>query len=186
MHYRSAIRNLPSHLQAVQNLTRDNPLQQARFLNLDSTVQNRLAFIATIVQAQRQHQGALAQALIKTGEGKRLHDLARSQVTAMLATEADLLVQRRNAARQNINIYLCLFSVDMVISLLLIFFVIYRLWHELRLRLSTESALRLSNADLVAANASHNAILDSAPYSVIAMDMEGVIHTFNKAAVRML
>lgn len=184
--YKSAIRNLPSHLRAVQTLTRDNPVQHARFLKLDSTVQHRLAFIATIVQAQRQHQGALAQALIKTGEGQRLHDLARSQVSAMLATEADLLLQRREAARRNINMYLSLVSVDMAISLLLIFFVLYRLWHELRLRRSTESALRLSNADLVASNALRSAILDSAPYSVIAMDTEGVIHTFNKAAERML
>lgn len=139
--YQAALHSLPEHLRAMNALTRDNPLQQARLRQFDNTVQQRMAIIETIVQAQSQHHSDMVQAMLQQGDGKQVHDLSRRQVATMLATEHELLTQRQDTAQRNAQRYKVLIGASMAVSLLLIVFALWRLWHELRTLRSTEERL---------------------------------------------
>lgn len=96
--YQEATRQIDARLRSLEDLTKDNPRQQARLHGLEPVIRRKLDELAQTV-ALRSTTGfqAAAQA-VATGQGAQLMNALRRDVAAARADEAQLL-QGRSAER---------------------------------------------------------------------------------------
>jgi signal transduction histidine kinase/ActR/RegA family two-component response regulator len=102
--YNLARRQFDTELSKVRKLTADNPQQQSRLDAFDFLLTKRLGILQEHVEARRQKGFAIAQKMVATGEGKRLHDQLRQSIAEMEAAELALLSERRPQAQRSVDL----------------------------------------------------------------------------------
>lgn len=91
-------RALLDSLTELDEITRDNPSQQFRFMELKKLIASRIALIDRGVGFVRDGNTALATEQSEAGEGEKLSEQIRDLVTALLVEERRLLEDRQEAA----------------------------------------------------------------------------------------
>ena len=94
--YEDAVRLVPAHLITLHLLTSDIADQQKRAHALDPLIDQRLAHLSGVVNAQRQQGHEAAQKLVMTGRGIGLMNDIRNLVTEMRLSEERLFKLRES------------------------------------------------------------------------------------------
>jgi PAS domain S-box-containing protein len=175
-----ALRLLQMSVQQLLALTDDNSLQQQRILKLQTAVNERIR-VLDANQAAFEHQGnKVVRALISEG------DDASSEVRSV--TEAAFQEEQTLLATRKANETLLLRIIIASVLVLLVFLVplTVRIRRVVRSRLADDLALEVVREALIKSGALQDAIFNSANFSSIATDAQGVIQIFNVGAERML
>jgi signal transduction histidine kinase len=101
--YLNARQHLDGELAQLQQLTADNPAQQARLAALQPLVANRLLLLDQTIQLQQDGQSQLALQYVSSGQGMRDMDTIRRLVEQMDAGEVALLAQRNADAQASLT-----------------------------------------------------------------------------------
>jgi CheY-like chemotaxis protein/CHASE3 domain sensor protein len=92
--YNAAVANLPSQIDGIARLIRDNPAQQQRIGPLRSHVTAKLAELKRTIDLRRADNLPGAMAIVNTNSGKEEMDAIRGQL-ALMAQEEETLRDRR-------------------------------------------------------------------------------------------
>ncbi len=94
--YDVAVTDLPSQIDEIARLTRDDPLQQARIASLRAHVAAKLAELRETIELRRTQNAQAALVIVNTNRGKAEMDAIRGELTTMVQEE-DVLRDRRIA-----------------------------------------------------------------------------------------
>ena len=97
---RAAQRTVPQRMAELSELTRDNPLQQRRILELRGIIDDKLAFIEDKLSLMGSGDRTSAIALVRSGRGIVLMNQIRAIGAAMGAEERRLLEIRKHEAER--------------------------------------------------------------------------------------
>lgn len=97
--YLTGIKDFERHLSELRALTKDNPQQQQRLKEMESSARRRLSFLATAVEMQRTKNTDGARAEVISGRGREEMDRFRDLESQIEAAENDLLTERDREAR---------------------------------------------------------------------------------------
>ncbi|WP_410482717.1 PAS domain S-box protein [Undibacterium sp. Jales W-56] len=176
----AAVAQLRSVITQLTDLTIDNVSQRARIVQLTVLLDKRIRMLIES-QAVFDAQGfESARSLFNSG---------REAAGAIRALTADATAEEQRLLGQRRSSELLRFEV-MLISIVLLFgFLVWLALHVRRLahgRSAMEQAIQYGRQPLLKAEALQNAIFNSANFSVIATDAQGVIQIFNVGAEHML
>jgi len=96
--YERAVVDVHRHVDRLNNLTQDNPLQRARLLGFARMVEEKLAELRDTIAIRRSQGSDAALRILKTDHGKAVMDDLRHRVAQLEGVERDLLVQREQQA----------------------------------------------------------------------------------------
>lgn len=150
--YNSALVNLHAKTEAVRTLTSDNPEQQARIANLETSISARLFTLEEVIEKRRAEGLESAQLMVLHGTGKIQMEQIRSQISEIKQIELQLLAMRQARATSSTTRTLTTFGLGLVISFALLVFVFYLLNHQIAERRAAEEAVHLYARQLEAAN----------------------------------
>ncbi len=177
--YHAARDRLPPAVQALRQLTADNPNQQRRCDRLEQLVSSHVVWLARIITERRTRGAAAAASLVEAGPGKALLDSMRALLADMHREEMELLAQRNREA-ESANAKATLISwAGVLISTALFIAVFYFLRQEIGRRSRAETELRESWALL-------QSILDSMGDGIVSANRQGQFTLFNPAAEQIL
>jgi PAS domain S-box-containing protein len=92
--YERAVVDVSRHLDRLNNLTQDNPLQQWHLRDFARVVEEKLAELRDTIAVRRSQGSEAALRRVKTGRGKAVMDDLHHQMAKLEGVERDLLVQR--------------------------------------------------------------------------------------------
>ena len=139
--YRAALANLPQKVQAVRQLTANNPLQQQRLHTLEHLIAEKLAELKQTIELRQEKGFEPASQLILTDKGKHLMDNIRQLIREMEKEEDILLKQRSLAAQASRRNTLFTFSIAISLVFFILTVVFYLIYQEIGERQQIESAL---------------------------------------------
>jgi signal transduction histidine kinase len=93
-----ASKAIPGELQSLEQLTGDNPQQQARLKKLRPMIEDKLAELNRTVALNRQADHEAALAIVDTDQGANLMGGIRAGVADLSQAEGDLLIERQHHA----------------------------------------------------------------------------------------
>ena len=96
--YERAVVDVLRHVDRLNNLTQDNPLQQGRLRDFARVVEEKLAELRDTIAVRRSQGSDAALRMVKTGRGKAVMDDLHHQMAKLEGVERDLLVQREQQA----------------------------------------------------------------------------------------
>jgi PAS domain S-box-containing protein len=96
--YRRALERTPAQIQELQQLTSDNPRQQARISKLSPLVQQRLRLLAENIELRSSEGLSAAAGVVTGGQGKQATDQANAIIDEMRKDEESLLDERTGRA----------------------------------------------------------------------------------------
>jgi PAS domain S-box-containing protein len=131
----------------VATLTADSPEQRQRLAELKNTVRERLAFADKVVTLAPT-QPAEASAQVATGEGLRLTQAIRTQVSEMQAAGRALLAQRTGALHQQTENTLRLLDFGSIVALILAALAGVAIRRDLKRRQYAQGQLQTAHAAL--------------------------------------
>jgi CHASE3 domain sensor protein len=99
--YTRSLDTLAADIARARTLTADNPTQQGDLEQLQAAAARRFSLIAESIRLRRESGFAAAQAVVATGEGKRMMDEMRAIVARMQAREEALLGERNTQAARS-------------------------------------------------------------------------------------
>lgn len=167
-------------VQNLLSLTDDNPLQHERVLQLQMAVKERIR-VFEANQAVFDTQGRKALRTLVSDGNVAANALRRITDTAVLEEKA-LLTSRKASLMLRLKIIIA----SVLALLLFLVPLTVRIRRIIRSRLADELALEAARAALIKTGALQEAIFNSANFSSIATDAQGVIQIFNVGAERML
>ena len=184
--FEKAGQNIPQLLANLRFLVRDNPAQIERTDGLTAFFNERLNEGLAIVGRRDDGdiQGAYNQLL--NGRGPALTDMINQQAGVMSDVEEQLLNERLTKTGQTAQQTKYILTGGLGIAILGICAAVFAVFRDLRRRLITEQALRDSTGKLEDTLSVQRALVQSAGYAIIAVDIEGLVSNFNPAAERML
>lgn len=115
--------------QRLQDLTRDNQVQQARLKDISKQMSLKLAELRETIILRQQGQYELAMEIVNSGAGKVLMDDLRREVSEFINLEEGLLVQRKSdfdATQKLLRQLLIGETVFLIVLLVIVAFVIQR------------------------------------------------------------
>ncbi len=173
--YNEGIRDVPVHLAALRDLTRDNPRQQEKVALLDKTAGEKIREMQTVLLANRLQGAGEAKLVLLKGIGRRKMDEARKLGKEMEEIENRLLQERQERSRISENNARISFGVAFVMSVLLVtgFFVTV---HK-----SLQDRDRAAEA-VQEREARRSAIFESAMDAIITIDPQGKVVEWNPVA----
>jgi PAS domain S-box-containing protein len=176
----AAVQALNQSAQQLLELTGDNDRQQERVLKLQAAVQERIRVLDTNQAAFDAQGNKVVRALISVGNDatSEVHRIAEEVV----GEEKSLLVTRKASETFLLRIIIA----SVVALLLLLVPLTVRIRRIIRSRMANDLELEAARAALVKSGALQDAIFNSANFSSIATDAQGVIQIFNVGAERML
>ena len=95
--YQAAVRNIDRAIQALKDLTVDNPVQQRNIETLRAPVKDKLDELKQTVDLRRGQGFDPARQVVLTDRGKQAMDEIRRQIAGMQAVESELSRQREAA-----------------------------------------------------------------------------------------
>ncbi len=96
--YDAALRDIPRHLQTLQQAVAGDAAQLTAVLRVRGLTEQKLAFIAETIELRRRGELVQALQLVRSGRGKQLMDEIRAQCGLMLEHEEQLLRKRKSDA----------------------------------------------------------------------------------------
>ena len=124
--YDSAVSSINEPVRALEQLTRDNPSQQARIPALKNRITNRLKILEEALGVRKEKGFAAAREMILTDRGKIEMDDLRKQVDEMTSVERQLLAARSERSERTYRVALLttivadLFALAMVVAFILL------------------------------------------------------------------
>jgi PAS domain S-box-containing protein len=173
--YQAALGQIDRHVQAVRDLTVDNPSQQARIPLLRKKTADRLLLLKQSIDLRRQGQVEAARQLIGSGVGKSTMDDLRQLIEAMERDERDLLRTRTEASATSARFTYLTFIAANVIACLLLVGSSYLALSGIRTRRRAEATLFQQRQLL-------EVTLSSIGDGVIATDNKGAVRFLNPVA----
>ena len=96
--HRNAVRDVPAAFARLENLTSDNPAQQARLAVIRPKIERLLAELGRSIALKKAGDQAAAMEVVRTNAGKAMMDALRDDIAAMRDVENDLLRTRGRAS----------------------------------------------------------------------------------------
>ncbi|WP_416352083.1 PAS domain S-box protein [Undibacterium sp. RTI2.1] len=176
----SALEELRIVFRQISELTRDNPAQQERIRKLQIVLDKR-AHMFVDSQAVFDTQGFEgARPLLNDGRDTAIQ--IRQFTDEATQEEQRLLAERKSSELMRLKIIV----VSTVLLLAILVFLALRVRLAMRGRSELQQAIDDGRQPVLKAEALQNAIFNSANFSVIATDAQGVIQIFNVGAEHML
>jgi PAS domain S-box-containing protein len=176
--WRSSTENLQARAASLHDLTRDNPIQQARLPALDALILQRVDFGTRVITLRRERGLAAAAEEIRGGVGRGMAIEFRRQVQQMLDEEARLLVQRTARLRSNVETTRIILLAGTLLGLLITGAAWCGVIRDSARRRRAEISLRSSEDQ-------YRTLLDEArDYAISMLDPEGRVVTWNSGAER--
>ena len=101
--YDAGIAVIDQHIAEVQDLTSDNPAQQARIEEMKPFVQEKVDELAETIQLRREEGFEAARTVVLTDAGKNSADAIRRIIEEMIAEEDELLIVRAASTDPSAN-----------------------------------------------------------------------------------
>ena len=138
--YHRALRTVEAHLATLRRLTRDNPEQQGRLLQIEPLIQTKLALLEAAIRLRASAGFESARDRIMTDAGRSTMDTLRALIDRAVYDESLLLRQRavveRRFSDRNFNLLLMGNLLGIIILSTLYLF----LWREFTRRIRNERA----------------------------------------------
>ena len=177
--WRSSTANLEAKTATLHELTKDNPIQQARLPALDALVAQRVQFGARVIALRRERGLAAAAEQIRAGGSRGVTIEFRRLVQQMLDEESALLVQRTATWRANVRTTRTALVAGTILGLLITAAAWYGVIRDSARRRRAEIALRISEEQ-------YRTLLDEArDYAISMLDPQGQVLTWNSGAERL-
>ena len=158
----SALGRLDDHLKLAEQLTADNPGQQARLAKLESDLEQRRKRVDELIALAQSQGMAAAQRATISADVRQATANASSQIARLKKEEIDLLAVRRGDDEAWANGLIITFCVLLATVISLLAWLSLRVGAEMRARARHAAALDHLNLSLQAANRE----LESFSYSV--------------------
>jgi PAS domain S-box-containing protein len=177
--WRSSTADLKARAANLHDLTRDNPIEQARLAPLDAVIAQRVAFGERIMTLRGEQGLGVAAEEIRTGSGRNVTIEFRRRVQQMLDEEARLLVQRTARWQTNVQTTRIVLVIGMAVGLLITAAAWCGVLRDSSRRRRAENALRISEDQ-------YRTLLDAArDYAISMLDPHGEVVTWNSGAERL-
>ncbi len=147
--YQTAINKaVKPEIQALRQLTRDNPIQQRRLNELEPLVSAQLAVFQQTLDLQRNQGFDVALQAIRTGKGKLLMDEIRQLIGQMGDTENELLKQRSATSEAQAQTTTLVVVLGSLVAALIVALAIFTLDQDINKRMRVEEQLQTLNSEL--------------------------------------
>lgn len=179
--YNKGLNEYPEHLKTLQQLTKDNPVQERNLLSLDNLSRHRQEYMRKILEEDKMHASTAAEMLI----GKAIMDSLRTQVNKMIKVEEDLIEQRRQRLQKQTFLAPAMIFI-LGISALVILLIAYR---QINRSLLTSQQLRnevIKQNIEIEKNKELQSIFEQAPVSMTLLQVPGfVVKVVNETALNL-
>lgn len=173
--YAQQTAQLPGHIDRLEELTRNNPVMQARIPGLRRLVQEKVAMSKMSLESARRGKRTAARASLMTGAAKAKMDEVRDTIAQMLAQENGLLETRVDAARQSLRDTMLTLTIASLVALVFVLAFYVAAKREVEERVKKARYVEEREAWL-------NTTLSSIGDAVIATNAQGRIQFVNRAA----
>ncbi len=147
--YQTAINKaVKPEIQAIRQLTRDNPIQQRRLNELEPLVSAQLAVLEQTLDLQRNQGFDVALQAIRTGKGKLLMDEIRQLIGEMGDTENELFLQRSATSEAQAQTTTLVIVLGSLLAALIVALAIFTLDQDINKRMRVEEQLQTLNSEL--------------------------------------
>jgi signal transduction histidine kinase len=146
--YDDASRRVQAEVAHLEELTSNNPHQQARLALLEQKIDVKLHELKQTVALMKKGNRPVALKLVRTGTGKAHMDDLRRDVAAMQQAEQDLLRQRADESQASYRTTVLSVLLPAIIGIVLVGAVSYLSQRNARQRQRTADALRKLTAEL--------------------------------------
>jgi PAS domain S-box-containing protein len=163
------------HVEAMKELTKDNPSQQERIDSLTVMIHKRIEFADQLVQTRNESGFATANQVMATRRGKLYTDRIRKWTARIQGAENDLLLQRQRKNAESISAFSSTFRILLISLIILLVMIFFITRYNLIKRKKAEAESKESEEQI-------QAIFRGAPDAVIAIDDKGNIVRWNKKA----
>lgn len=149
--YDAALERLPAQLGTLRSLTNDNPAQQKNLSALREIIINRLDNLKQNISLRTQEDGAdLITARVATGEGQKLMNALRQQISVMQEVEKGLLAERAKAFENEASDTYLIILFGNLAAFLMLAATFWLLHKEVTARRASDAALKRANRALLA------------------------------------
>jgi len=187
--YTSTSGSIRTEVDSLRLLTHDNARQSARVDRLQSLAAERLAILDDGIQARRRGGIASGSQWLLNDRGRRIMDDVRATLAAIRLEEEILLRQRDEAARASAVFATSLIIIGSIAALLAVGLASGMVRRDLSRRAEVEEALREARDRLEQRvnerTAELTAVIETSPLAISAIDSQGNILLWNRAAERM-
>jgi CHASE3 domain sensor protein len=171
--YREAVARIPQLVGRLRELTRENPTQQKRLAELSREIDNKLAALATTIEALDRSGFEAARAELMTEAGREAMLAIRRTIDELIADEQTLLASRTAAADETEWRTLMVAIATMLAALFAL-----AIAQLLLVRRNTQ--LRRAQADAALKAGLLQATLDHTREGIAAWDAGGRLQAFNQ------
>ena len=180
--YRGATNIAPRQLAQLEEMTRDNPIQQKLLKVLSGDLDAVVAYSRHLIGARDTGGLSSATQLEKTGRGLEVLNKVRADLDLFTQEERLLLIQRDAATSSNYNNIARLLVGGSILAAGLLVLANLSASREVKRRRRSEEVQHELNTQLAETSVLQNAILRSANYAIIASTTAGVVTAFNSTA----
>ena len=177
--YRAGLKNAQQDLAQLEQMTRDNPIQQGNLRPLREHLGDVMDYAERLIELRQQLGIQMAVQLESTGQGFAAANHTLADLHTITTEEHRLLEQRSNMVDANFRKTVHLLVIGSGLAAILLILANLMASHEMKLRRRAEVAQR----KIVSMQ---KAILNSANYAMISTSTEGVVMSFNSTAERWL
>ncbi|MES1023815.1 PAS domain S-box protein [Gloeocapsa sp. BRSZ] len=170
--YHTAIKNVPQKIQALKQLTANQPEQHAQIYKIDSLITSKLDLLKTTINS-RQNQGfETAPRLSVINQAKDLMDNIREYIREIENVEKTRLEQQSIAERASVRNTLITLAIAILVVVAILAYVYYLIYCEFTQRKQIEESLETERNFI-------SAVVDTASALVVVLDSQGQIVRFN-------
>jgi two-component system cell cycle sensor histidine kinase/response regulator CckA len=139
--YNHAVATIDEHLKALEQLTGDNPFQQALIPTLKSRIASKLKELDETIAVRKEKGFDAAREAVMTDRGKNEMDQLRKQIDEMLNIEMQIRQANLQRSAYTYNVALSSSLIADVFALVMLVAFIYLLRRHLRARDQSEAAI---------------------------------------------
>ena len=151
--YHIALSKISENLRLLSDLLKENPVQEIRLEKLSDYVNQKFAYIETIIMLKKKGDNATIKKTLTSGKGKYLMDQIRAFNQTLQKIEEKQFADRQLATTQSIRKTRIVFIIGAIISLVIILFLASVILNELNRRKKAERTMREYNSELKRKNA---------------------------------
>jgi PAS domain S-box-containing protein len=184
--YTTAAGSLRTEIDSLRVLTSDNPRQVERTARLQALADQRLGMLKAGLDARRQGGVESARVWLSTDQGRQLMDQIRALLSTIRAEEAALLHHRDQMARRSAEFATLLIILGSLAAIFIVGIASNVVRRDIRKRIETEDALREARDQMEervrVRTAELEAVIETSPVPISAIDTKGNILLWNRAA----